>query len=357
MRKTKLGSVLVAISVACLGCSSEDSAAGGTGGPGTGATGGTGPPATALSLDADTALPASAGAAAAIAFGTQFGALMSNLGVFGGLSPRDAQGAFAPKDTFPLPEFCTDGGSASLDWGGILVEDATVIVTLQNCQRSPLLSDPTSGTITFDVDRAEGLVFVGAATLDLQSPDGVVAGSFSVRSNVANLFLGCGLGTVPDCEPATDNVTATEGGQQVSLECFEIYQRYPEFFRPLAVVTLDDEVLALDNKVFTINNYEATPANINFDVSTGAPIRGTVRLVSGVGPGAGGPEMPCFNGMPAGDNSFCDLTFNADGCVDINCPNDDFNISAFWDDLLDFDFMGASEEPCGAGGAGGAAGQ
>jgi len=339
-----------------------DSAAGGTDGRGTGATGGTGPPATALSLDADTALPASAGAAAAIAFGTQFGALMSNLGVFGGLSPRDAQLALAPKVVNAVQGFCPGdgaggaggaggGGSAIVDWSGALLAGETVIITLQDCEGSPLLSGPTNGTIRFEVERAEGLVFVGTARLDLTSPDADIAGSFSVRTNFNNLFLGCGLGNVAGCEPAATEVVVT-AEQNVRIDCFDIYQRHPEFFRPLAVVTLDNRVLALDNKVFTINNYEATPANITFDVSTGVPILGTVRLVSGVGPGAGGPEMPCFNGMPAGDDSFCDLTFNADGCVDINC-NDDFNTSAFWDDLLDFDFMGDSR--CGTGGTGGSA--
>jgi len=301
-----------------------------------------------LSFDAETALPASAGAAVALAFGTQFGALMSSLGVFGGLSPRSAQSVVSPKDTLPLPEFCRDGGSASLDWSGALVVGEPVIVTLQNCNGSPLLSGPTNGTIRFDVDRAQGLVFTGTATLDLASPDAVIAGSFSVRTNVANLFLGCGLGTVPDCEPATENVVATQGGQQLSLECFEIYQRYPEFFRPLAVATLG-------NETYTINDYQSTPANISFRPD-GVPGAGTVRLVSGVGPGAGGTEMPCFNGMPQGDNSYCDLTFNADACVDIHCMTDDGTSivrSAFWDDLLDFDFVGASQEPCSASGTAG----
>jgi len=113
MRKTKLGSVLAAISVACIGCSGEGGSAGGSGGAS--GTGGTGGPMTALSFDAETALPASAGAAVAVAFGTQFGALMSSLGVFGGLSSRSTQDAVAPKDTFPLPELCPDGGSASID--------------------------------------------------------------------------------------------------------------------------------------------------------------------------------------------------------------------------------------------------
>jgi len=348
MRKTKLGSLLAAILVACVGCSSEDGGAAGSGG-GAG-TGGTGGPVTALSFDAETALPASAGAAVAVAFGTQFGALMSSLGAFGGLGPRSVQGAVAPKDVFPLPGLCPDGGSASIDWSGALVSGETLIVTLQDCEGVPLLSGPTNGTITFEVDRAEGLVFVGAATLhDLQSPDAVIAGSFSVRTNMANLFLGCGLGTVPDCEPATENIVATQGGQQLRLECFEIYQRYPEFFRPLAVATLG-------NEVYTINDYQSTPDNITF--VDGVPVRGTIELLSGVGPGAGGPETPCP--MESGDGSSCELSFNADGCVDINCTTAEAGSivrSAPWDELLSFDLSGASEEPCGTGGGGGTGGQ
>jgi hypothetical protein len=257
------------------------------------------------------------------------------------------RGAVVPKDTFPLPQLCPDGGSASIDWSGTLVAGETVLVTLQDCDGAPLLSGPTNGTITIDVDRVEGLVFVGAATLnDLQSPGATIAGSFSVRANMANLFLGCGLGTVPDCEPTTENLVTTQGGQQLSLQCFEIYQRYPEFFRPLAVGRLG-------NAVYTINDYQSTADNITF--VDGVPDRGTIRLLSGVGAGVGGLEAPCSGATTSGDSSSCELTFNADGCVDIDCTTADASSvvrSALWDALLRFDFSAASEEPCSTGGGG-----
>jgi hypothetical protein len=340
MRKTDLGSVLVAvaISVSYLGCGSEGGGASGMGGSGaTGSggnvgTGGTTEPVTALSFDAETVLPASAGAAVAVAFGTQFGALMSRLELFGGLPPRSVQAAIVPKDTTPISGLCSMG-SAVLDWSGALAEGETVMVTLQGCEGTALVAGPADGTISFEVDSVDpsATVFSGTATLDLTSPGTVVAGTFSVNTNRANVFLGE--------QAPTDRMNVTQAGQRMTIECFDIYQRYNEFYRPLALATVD-------NQIFTINDYEATPANTRFDLSSGVPVVGSVQLLSGVGSG-----VPCRNAMPQGDGSSCLITFNAGGCVDIACTDaggGSITRSAMWNDLLSFDFLAASETPCGS---------
>ena len=77
MQTAILSTALLASSIACAGCGGGDGGAGGGGGAG--ATGGSGGPATALSFDADTALPAMGGASAAIAFATRFGKTLSSI--------------------------------------------------------------------------------------------------------------------------------------------------------------------------------------------------------------------------------------------------------------------------------------
>ena len=77
LRKAVLSAALLASSIAWTGCGGSD--ANGGGGGGTGATGGSGGSGTALSFDVDTALPATAGASAAIAFATGFGNTVSSV--------------------------------------------------------------------------------------------------------------------------------------------------------------------------------------------------------------------------------------------------------------------------------------
>jgi hypothetical protein len=201
-----------------------------------------------------------------------------------------------------------------------------------------------------------GGIITATATLDLMigdSPEDTITGSFAVDANLPNFTL-ANLTFGERAE--SDNIVVTEGGQELSIQCFDIFQRIGlagpgiEFFRPLAVVRLG-------NQVYTMNSYEETPDNISFDFSTGAavPIRGTIDLFSGIGAG-----VPCFNGVPEGDGSSSSATFNAGGCVDIRGVDSNgvaFGFSTFWDDLLDFDFSGGvSEEFCDGGGTGGTGG-
>ncbi len=349
MRKAVLGSILSAISIACTGCSSS------------GSDGGTGGPTTALSFDADTALPATSGAAVATTFATQFGAVLS--GVFSALSGGGSQLSIAPKIDIPIPGFCSGGGTAILDWNGSdLAAGDTVILTLDSCAGSPVSSGPASGTITLDMESVSGVlpiiggIITATATLALSigdSQEDTITGSFAVDANLPNFTL-ANL-TFGD-RAESDEIIVTEGGQELRIQCFDIFQRIGlagpgiEFFRPLAVVRLG-------NEDFTMNDYEDTPDNISFDFSTGAavPIRGTINLFSGIGAG-----VPCFNGVPEGDGSSSSATFNPGGCVDIRGVDSEgvgFGFSTFWDDLLDLDSSGGvSEEFCDGGGTGGTGG-
>jgi hypothetical protein len=157
-----------------------------------------------------------------------------------------------------------------------------------------------------------GGIITATATLDLMigdSPEDTITGSFAVDANLPNFTL---ANLTFGARAESDNIVVTEHGQQLSIQCFDIFQRIGlagpgiEFFRPLAVVRLG-------NQVYTMNSYEETPDNISFDFSTGAavPIRGTIDLFSGIGAG-----VPCLNGVPEGDGSSSSATFNAGGCVD-----------------------------------------
>ncbi len=345
MRRFDFGALLLAITIASAGCGGEDD--GGAGG-----TGGT----TALSFDADTALPASAGAATAIAFAVQFGAVMGN--VFAGLSGGSAQAGLAPKVNIPVPGFCS-GGTAVLDWddrdnNNLLEVGEIVILTLENCSGSPVASGAASGTIRLTIEEVGGgLPIIGGiigATAELNltiagPPPTTITGTFRVDANIPLSLALVNLTFIALDE--SDTVAVTEDQESLSLECFNISQRAglpgpgTEFFRAFGVARLG-------NQVYSLNDPAATP-NIGFDFSSGSPVptSGSIGLFSGNRAGEA-----CSGGAPQGDNSSCTMTFNPGGCVDVECMGSDgapFARSIFWSDLLDSDFSSASEELCSGG--------
>ncbi len=345
MRRFDFGALLLAITIASAGCGGEDD--GGAGG-----TGGT----TALSFDADTALPASAGAATAIAFAVQFGAVMGN--VFAGLSGGSAQAGLAPKVNIPVPGFCS-GGTAVLDWddrdnNNLLEVGEIVILTLENCAGSPVASGAASGSIRLTIEEVGGAIpiiggIIGAtAELDLTiagSPPTTITGTFRIDANIPPTLAVVNLTFI--ALDQSDTVAVIEGEQSLSLECFNIFQRAGlagpgiEFFRPFGIARLG-------NQVYSLNDPNATP-DIGFDFASGSPIpnRGSITLFSGNRAGEA-----CSGGAPQGDNSSCTLTFGTGGCVDVECMGTDgapFARSISWTDLLDADFSSASEEPCSGG--------
>ena len=249
---------------------------------------------------------------------------MSSGGVFGAITSAQL---CCPKQSGSISQICVGGGSANID--GAFVEGETVTITLEGCDAMAFLPGAENGTITLVVERAEGLVFVGDATVALTSTGGgTMNGSFWVGTNVRNVTFGE--------QAPTDDLTMTVNGQELRVSCFEIYQRYPEFFRPIAVATLDGES-------YTINDYPE-PSSNNISFPDGFPSAGSmIRLASGVD-----SDVPCFD-ADAGDGSSCTMTFRTGGCVDITCTDKDASAierSVQWTDLLSFDFTNASEQLC-----------
>ena len=358
MRKAILGPVLLAMSIACTGCS------GGGDGEGSGGSGGSGGPATAFSFDAETSEQAAEGAAVATELATRVGSIVS--GLFGALA--DGAGAASLgaglKDNIPIPPICT-AGTAKLDWqrSGLdldLSAGDIVTLTLDDCSGSPVSTMPANGTITLTMtDVGGGLPVIGGiitaiASLDLSiAPDTTITGDFALHANLpslalANLFFGA--------REDSDLITVTEGFFQMQLACFDIYQRVGlagpgiEFFRPLGV-------LNLSNQVFTLNNYEETPDNILFDFAgfDATPRSGSLTLTSG---DRSGGLCSSFSGDPTPNESFVTVTFTGGGCVTLEGTDTEgvpFSLVRTWDSLLEVGTPGGPGDSCGTGGTGGGA--
>jgi len=143
----------------------------------------------------------------------------------------------------------------------------------------------------------------------------------------------------------------------MQLACFDIYQRVGlagpgiEFFRPLGV-------LNLSNQVFTLNNYEETPDNILFDFAgfDATPRSGSLTLTSG---DRSGGICSSFSGDPTPNESFVTATFTGGGCVDLDGTDTEgvpFSLVRTWDSLLEVGTPGGPGDSCGAGGTGGGGG-
>ena len=354
MRKAILAPLLLAMSIACTGCS------GGGDGEGSGGSGGSGGPATAFSFDAETSEQAAEGAAVATELATRVGSIVSRL--FGALA--DGAGAASLgaglKDNIPIPPICT-AGTATLDWqrsGLDLSAGDIVTLTLDDCSGSPVSTMPANGTITLTMtDVGGGLPVIGGiitaiASLDLSiAPDTTITGNFALNANLpslalANLFFGA--------RKDSDLITVTEGSFQMQLACFDIYQRVGlagpgiEFFRPLGV-------LNLSNQVFTLNNYEETPDNILFDFAgfDATPRSGSLTLTSG---DRSGGICSSFSGDPTPNESFVTATFTGGGCVTLEGTDTGgvpFSLVRTWDSLLEVGTPGGPGDSCGTGGGGG----
>jgi hypothetical protein len=354
MRKTILSSMLLASSIACTGCSS--------GGDGDGG-GGSGGPTTAFSFDAETSEHAAEGAAVATQLATRFGSVMS--GLFNALV--DGAGAASLgaglKDNIPIPPIC-ESGTATLDWqrsGLDLSAGDIVTLMLNDCAGSPVSTEPATGTITLTMTEVSGgLPVIGGiitatANLDLSiAPDTTITGDFALHANLpsfalANLFFGA--------REASDLITVTEGFFQMQLACFDIYQRVGlagpgiEFFRPLGV-------LNLSNQIFTLNDYEETPDNILFDFAgfDATPRSGSLTLTSG---DRSGDICSLFSGDPTPNESFVTATFTGGGCVDLDGTDTEgvpFSLVRTWDSLLEVGTPGGPGDSCGTGGTGGGGG-
>jgi hypothetical protein len=353
MRKAILGPVLLAMSIACTGCS------GGGDGEGSGGSGGSGSTAP-LSFDAETSLPAAGGAAAATAFAAQFGSTIASILDALGNAPEAA--SFGVTRKINVSGFiCTGGGSADLT--GQIVEGEEVKLVLNDCLGSAFGAGSVSGDITltinsgtnFDLFNGGPIYATAVVMLDI-SPGGSLVGGFDAfaEASAGLAMINLRLGKQQD----SDLLTWTEGGQVLQLGCFDILQRIQSpsgFVSPRGVANLAGQI-------YTINDYATSSVPpIDFD-SSGVPRAGDMTLNSGDGSIEGsdrsGPCQP-FVGTPAGDNSYADALFSAGGCISLSGAKFDgstFESLTSWGKLLDRDFTEGGGESCGGGGTGGSGG-
>ncbi|MDH3727248.1 MAG: hypothetical protein OER77_06935 [Myxococcales bacterium] len=292
-----------------------------------------------MSFDAETAVPATGGAVITTAFGTRFAAITST--IFGALSSGagTAASGVGPKVDLGI---CQTG---TADLEGELIAGTTATLTLTNCVGSPLSSTAVNGRIlvnitevgSFNSGTAEFAGPEGGGDFTI-APDTVLTGSFAVSANfspsapVVNLFLGA--------QENTDLITLSEGGRQLQLGCFDIFTRIGltsaaiEFFQPLGVVSLD-------NQVYTLNSYTEGVPNIGFefsDTGTVVPNSGSLTLFSGDNRVREGSPEPCapFAGAPAGDTSRSTATFIGGGDVRIDAigVSECFQCVESWENLL-----------------------
>jgi hypothetical protein len=329
------------------------SCGGGGGGGGSGGGGGGGGVA-ALSFDNTTSLPAGGGAGLTSVVFAQFGLITAN--ILNALSGGAGGGSLAahPMAPVPIPGFCLNepAGSATVDWNdptgvgaGVLSDDDTVTLALDNCTGSLISFAPANGTIIFDIESVSGAIPVIGGIISANTnlnltitEDGFttgISGDFPLDANIpltlllVNLTLG-----------GFDNnaiITVTENDVTVfEFACFNIFQRvslgsvFVDLFRPVGVANLADTI-------YTINSYTVPPDAIGFDFTSGdpIPISGTIDLFSG---DLSNGICSDFSGDPVADNSFVMVTFTGGGNVTLDGEDADGNffvINTTWDALLD----------------------
>ena len=372
MRKSILNTALLVSSIAWAGCNSSDGNAGGSGGAG--AAGGSGGAATALSFDADTALPATGGAAVAIAFTTGFGETLSSILEGLAVAPQAQEADIVAKAGFDFSGFCASG-AATLEapsWPPeTWVPPADIILTLAECAGSVLARGPVSGSITWSIERVtedlqSGVSIEGTTDVMLlitTSPDtrADVTGAFEVFAQVSAGFVGSGgsegdggiafrFGAQLGDDLITISEVAQDERQALRFGCFDVdlalSRLEPDQMVPLGAVDLAGQV-------YTMNDYTQVPSLIVFD-ETGVPSDGDLSLFSGDRSDAGEERSrPCFEASD-GDSSTVTSTFFEGGCIDLNgvdAQGQPFQSSTTWDKLLAGDFTEAaacgSGTPCG----------
>jgi len=366
MRTAILSTALLASSIAWIGCGSSDAGAGGSGGAG--AAGGSGGPATALSFDADNALPAMGGASAAIAFTTRFGKTLSSILEGIAVAPQAPAAGIVPKAGFDFSGFCASG-AATLEAPGwppeTWVPPTDIILTLAECAGSVLARGPVSGSITWSIERVSedppsGVSIEGTTELSLliftsaDTRDGV-NGAFEAFARVSAEFVGSDgseggvsfrLGAQLDDDLITISQVAQEAGEALRFGCFDIdlvlSRLEPDQIAPLGAVDLAGQV-------YTMNDYAQMPSSIVLD-ETGVPSAGDLSLFSGDRSDAGEERSePCFEASD-GDSSTATSTFFEGGCIELNgvdAQGQPFQSSTTWDKLLAGDFTESAA--CGSG--------
>jgi hypothetical protein len=375
MRTAILSTALLASSIALTGCggSGDDGGSGGSGGSGgTGGTGGTAGPATALSIDADTALPATGGAAVAIAFTTGFGKTASSILETIAFVSQAVAAGLVPKAAFDFSGFCASG-AATLDapsWPPATWALPTdIILNLAECEGSVLAAAPVSGSITWSIesvsdDPATGSTIEGAAEVMLlisTSPDTrtEVGGAFEVLARVSAGFVspdgtaGNGriifqLGAQLDDDLITISEVGQSAGSALRLGCFDI-DLFLSGLEPDQIAPLS--ALDFGGQVYTMNDYAQMPSLIALD-EEGVPSLGELTLFSGDRSDAGEePSEPCFEASE-GDSSTATATFFGGGCIEldgVDAQGQPFQSSTSWNKLLAGDFTESSDGDCSGG--------
>ncbi len=348
MRKAVLGSVLLAISVVCTGCSSggEGGGAGGSGATGGGGGGGSGPN-EAASFDAENALPASSASAIAMATGAQLGLTVSSVIAAVEAPPVTALG-MSRKASLQLPGLCPGGGDATLDDnqpGSILSfqPGQDVTLTFVGCVGSIFSGRAIDGTLVLTIEAVSGgYPSEATATVNLTvGSDTTIVGSFKAIANIVPPLVDLCLGDQRD----TDILTITRGSETIEFACFKIRQEISLVtgaadgaFEPVGVVRVNG------TQVFTLNSYTQQPPSIGF--VGGTATSGQADMSSGDGTvGVGGVIGFCaalgITGTPPGNGSFIANEFAGEACVMVTGQENDgtpISHETTWNKLLNADF-------------------
>jgi hypothetical protein len=211
MRQVVLGVVLLLMAALFAGCS-DSGGTGGTGGTSDGST-------TPLSLDENTAIPATAGAAnamvAAAELGGALGTVFSSVG-----EVAFSESGSQPKQLPPGPLPCSGGGTVEIT--GDLT--STVEIDLSSCVGLGIADEPVSGNLTFAVDALRSsppTLFIGGTTLDLDVGSQTnISGRFEGKVDLGR--AGSVVLTLGDALDE-DRIDATQSGATtLRLGCFEI---------------------------------------------------------------------------------------------------------------------------------------
>lgn len=315
MRYVIFIAALAAASMPFTGCSGGDGESGGSSGTGgTAGTGGGGPD-VALSFDETTSIPATAASAAAMEAATRFANTVSAL-----LDLASAGGDAAAQGVSPkvlVPGFCASGQADLVlppgppsDWS----PGDQIVLTLTDCQGSPLSSGAVSGTVTIDVE--EVTTSIAGVQLDVivdlgdrgLTGDATIDGSFAARVAVFGLEdIGFQLGKQLD----DDKLTISDGALSLRLGCFEILVPPNNSIAPLAVAKLG-------NEVYTINDYAQNPPSITLD-GDGVPSGGTLAMHGGDNSAVSVDRTgPCPDFGLAGNGSTITATFSEGGCIELS---------------------------------------